>query len=765
MDIREKFPKLMGFENPDEKTAAFLEKTGIDTAQIVAAARVDLTLSGAYGEMWLFAMENGFAVADEKTGYYCFYPFDQYRIKIENYVATGVILAVCGERETVAASFTSSCASSAGNICRICERLADKKEITEEDFKRGEDDRVCPKCGTPYKKGKKTCPKCQNKRKLFVRVLGYMPRYKKELALVMGLIVLESLIGLLRPFLNGSTLYDEVLTAGGRYYGKIVEFVLLMIALEITSLTVNIIKGRVGAVVSGKIVYDIKSEIFDAMQRLSMSFFNSKHTGSLMNRVNSDALDIQYFLNDGMPSFLINAITILGIGTAVFVSSPVLALLIMLPVPVIVLVIKKVVPKFRKFKWIGWHKSSRLNSIINDSLLGVRVVKAFGKEQREVNRFEEATMDLYDVRVKEGLMSARIFPALNYLMTIGGLFVWGYGGNQVLKGNMTFGTLMTFVGYVGMLYAPINFMIRTYDWWTDCMNSAQRIFEIIDRRTDVPEAKDPVEIGRLKGEVELRDVTFAYEANKNVLHNVSFHIKPGEMIGLVGHSGAGKSTVINLLMRLYKADEGDIKIDGNSIEDYSVTDYKNHIGVVLQESYLFSGSIINNIRYARPDASDDECIRAAKIANAHEFIINLPDGYDTYVGEKGQRLSGGERQRISIARAVLSDPKIMILDEATASVDTETEQQIQQALGRIIKGRTTFAIAHRLSTLKNANRLVVLEEGRIAEVGSHNELMEKDGIYAALVKAQRTMTQLSVTIDDAPHGGRPMGPPPGRPPH
>ncbi len=749
MPPENEYAALKGFDRPDEKITEFIKKMGVSPAEVIAAVRSDLRTDGSYGDVWLFACADRFIAADPDTGAFSSYNFSEWEIRLENYLATGVLLAVGGGREVAAAAFTSSCGGAAGNICRICDRLRSGRPITDDDWGRGAEDRVCPKCGTPYQKGRKTCPKCQSKKRLFLRVLGYMPRYWKELSLVMGLILVNSAIGLLRPYLNGSTLYDQVLAEGGKYYGKIVPFVLMMIALEITTLIVNIIQGRVGARVSGKIVYDVKSEVFDALQRLSMSFFNSKHTGSLMNRVNSDALDIQYFLNDGLPQFIINAITIIGVGSAVFFSNPLLALLIMLPVPLIVYIIKKVIPKFNRFKWIGWHKSSKLNSVINDALQGVRVVKAFGKEQNEINRFEDATQELYDVRVREGLMSARIFPLLNYIMTIGGLFVWGLGGHQVLEGRMTFGTLMTFVGYVGMLYAPINFMIRTYDWWANCMNSAQRIFEIVDRQTDVPEAKDPVDIGRIRGEIELRDVTFAYEPNKPVLKGVSFHVEPGEMIGLVGHSGAGKSTITNIITRLYDVNEGELLIDGVNVKKIRQKDLHGQIGMVLQETFLFNGTIAENISYARPDASMEEIVRAAKLANAHDFIMKLPDGYETEIGKRKTNLSGGERQRISIARTVLLDPAILILDEATASLDTETEQQIQQALETLTKGRTTIAIAHRLSTLKNADRLVVVERGEIAEIGTHEELADKpDGIYARMLGLQREALRIRGVGDE-----------------
>ena len=747
--IRDRYSSLKGFDMPDERVTELICNMGVKPEDIVAAAHSDLKIDGEYGSVWLMAEEKRLIVAQPDNGGFETYRFDEWEIRLENYLTTGAVIAVCGEREVVIAAFTDSCNKTVGNICRVCERLRDGKPLSDDDFRRGEEDRVCPKCGTPYQRGRKTCPKCQSKKKLFLRVLGYMPRYKKELAMVMGMIILSSLIGLLRPYLNGSTLYDQVLTEGGKYYGHIWEFVGFMVGLELLTLTVNIIQGRIGAVVSSKIVYDIKSEVFGAMQKLSMSFFNSKHTGSLMNRVNSDALDIQYFLNDGMPQFIVNAITIIGIGSVVFFTNPLLAILIMLPIPFIVYIIKKVIPKFNRYNWIGWHNSSKINSIINDALLGVRVVKAFGKESNEIGRFENATQELHDVRVREGLMSARIFPLLNYLMTIGGLFVWGLGGWQVLQGDMTFGTLMTFVGYIGMLYAPINFMIRTYDWWANCMNSAQRIFEIIDRRTDVPEARDPVEIGRIKGEVELRDVTFAYEANKNVLHNVSFKVKAGEMIGLVGHSGAGKSTITNIITRLYDVTEGELLIDGVNIKKIRQKELHGQIGMVLQDTFLFNGTIAENIAYAKPEASMEEIVRAAKLANAHDFIMKLPDGYETEIGRRKTNLSGGERQRISIARAVLMDPAILILDEATASLDTETEQQIQEALESLTEGRTTIAIAHRLSTLKNADRLVVVERGEIAEIGTHEELENKPGgVYARMLGRQRDALKIRGVGDE-----------------
>lgn len=313
-----------------------------------------------------------------------------------------------------------------------------------------------------------------------------------------------------------------------------------------------------------------------------------------------------------------------------------------------------------------------------------------------------------------------------------------YGSQLVLGEKMKLGQLVQFTQYVSMLYGPLSFMSFLPRMFADAMNAIGRVFEIIDEEPEIADTGHVVH-HRIKGRVEFRNVTFGYQSHEPVLENINLEVSPGEMIGLVGHSGAGKSTLINLIMRLYDVDDGQILIDGIDIRDIPLQDLRSQIGVVLQETFLFSGTILDNIRYSKPDATMDEIIMAAKIANAHDFIVKFPDGYDTKVGENGYNLLGGERQRIAIARAILHNPRILILDEATASLDTESEQLIQEALARLVKDRTTFAIAHRLSTLKNANRLMVIDKGKKAELGTHDELLKKKGIYYGLVMAQRQM--------------------------
>jgi ATP-binding cassette subfamily B protein len=390
-----------------------------------------------------------------------------------------------------------------------------------------------------------------------------------------------------------------------------------------------------------------------------------------------------------------------------------------------------------------------VTNVLADTIPGIRVVKAFAQEQREADRFREANKHNLLVNDRLNKVWSLFSPTVSLLTELGLLVVWCFGIWQVAHGHVTVGVLTAFLAYIGRFYGRLDSMSRIVSVTQKAAAGAKRIFDILDHVSSVPEPANPVALAKVSGQIDIRSIGFRY-GNRSVIKGVDLRIQPGEMIGLVGHSGSGKSTLVNLICRFYDVTDGSIRIDGVDIRSVPVADYRRHIGLVLQEPFLFFGTIAENIAYGKPDASREEIVAAARAAHAHEFILRLPHGYDSLVGERGQGLSGGERQRISIARALLIDPPILILDEATSSVDTETEKEIQKALDNLVRGRTTIAIAHRLSTLRQADRLVVLDRGQVVEVGHHDDLMAREGAYYRLYQAQAR--NVDTDADDAGAG-------------
>lgn len=655
-------------------------------------------------------------------------------VSIVNLVASGMVV-VKEREERVVGAFTNGQMQRAAQFVQAFDKM-----MMNERFEAGEPSEKasgasCPKCGMIYpEEGRQICPKCMKRHAVFARLLSFAGKYRLSIFFIVLFMLLNSATGLVIPYFQGTVLFDQALAGTGAFAGQIGLVILIIIAFRTLSLLFGVLFGVMIAKLAAKVAFDLKSAVFTAMQRLSLNFFMRKQTGHLMTRVNNDAQELQYFFVDGMSYFIVNAMNIVGIAAVLLWMDWRLTLICLLPMPLVFWLVRSAFPKLWRLSWRRHRGVSALNSIISDSVQGTRVVKAFGKERMEIDRFQRANDTFSGAEQRFNKLSGTVFPVLNLLTQTGGLLIWAFGGWKVMQGQMSFGAVLTFVNYMVMLYGPIQFMNNIVGWWSNCMAAAQRIFEIQDAVPDVAERPGAIALPAMKGDIEVDNVSFGYEPNKLILKKVSMRAKPGQMIGVVGHSGAGKSTLVNLVSRLYDVTEGEIRIDGINVKDLSMASLRSHIGIVSQEVYVFSGSIAENIAYADPDCSMEDIIRAVKIANAHDFIEKLPDGYDTQVGSGGYSLSGGEKQRLSIARAVLHNPKVLILDEATASLDTETELHIQEALDSLVKGRTTIAIAHRLSTLRNADYLIAMDKGAVVEAGTHDELMAKDGVYRQLVR-------------------------------
>ena len=597
----------------------------------------------------------------------------------------------------------------------------------------------CPKCGSHYiDVERKICPKCMDKSRIISRSGEFVLKYKKEIFLLVLMLVLTSALGVLAPYISSGFYYDQVLDKTGKFYGQILLVLFLIIGTRLLNTFFSVIHSLVTTTIAANVIYDLKKVIFSSIERLSLSFFTNRQTGGLMTQVTRDANTIYWFFCDGVPFYLVNIIQISVILVILFIQNWKLTLLAIVTVPLLFLGMNFLFDQMDKYHIRRWTRTRQMNSVLSDILTGMRVVKAFSKEKAETERFDRSSRALAQAEVETSTFSTVAFPFMDMLFYISNLIVLGFGGWMVIKGEMTYGMLITFTAYMNMILSPLGSFVNMVYEFTDSLNAMSRLVEIMDAKPDVQEAENPVHFpdGVCRGKVEFRDVDFSYEKNRKVIDNVSFEVDPGQALGIVGHTGAGKSTLANLLIRLYDADNGEIRIDDINVRDLAYADLRANVSIVSQETYLFMGTILDNIRYARPEATEDEVIEAAKIAGAHDFIIKLPDAYSTMIGFGHKELSGGERQRVSIARAILRNPKILILDEATAAMDTETERKIQTALERLSEGRTTITIAHRLSTLRDADKLIVIENGKIHEAGTHVELLSKKGIYYNLYRLQ-----------------------------
>ena len=603
---------------------------------------------------------------------------------------------------------------------------------------------VCPKCGRAYRQGSETCLNCIDTKRVAKRLWGVAKPHRWLIFASMALFFIISVLGLATPILTRYLTNDFILSETPEKI-RAIDYLLVIASIlfvQLISRGLSSIRNWTLVIAGNKVVHSLRGTVFDKIQRLSIARISKRTAGELMNRVSSDTARLRMFIVNHIPNLLEQVLLFVVVGTAFFVYDWRLALLVILPTPLIALAFSLFRGIMGKLFRRNWERSAQSNAVLHDIFSGIRVVKSYGTEKRESKRFEDYALAEKNTQLKIETRWAYINPLLQFFISFGEFFILFYVGNAILGGSMEIADMAMFSSYAGMLYTPLQFLAGFPRHLMMAMTSVTKVFEIIDEPEDITDAANAKDV-QIEGAVSFKNVTFGYDESSDVLRNINLEIKPGEFIGLVGKSGTGKSTLINLVMRMYDVDEGSVSIDGVDIRDISQESLRSQIGVVLQETFLFNGSIYQNIAYAKKDATREEVIAAAKAAGAHSFIIRLTDGYDTWVGEKGNTLSGGEKQRIAIARALLHNPKLLILDEATASLDTETEKQIQESLAKLSHERTTIAIAHRLSTLRNATRLVVLDKGKIAEIGTHDELIEKHGIYYNLVMAQREMSKMA----------------------
>jgi ATP-binding cassette, subfamily B, bacterial len=770
---------------PDAVRAALYTATG-SRRELLLSVATDIQADGSYGATWILATDEHLVAVTTDEGEVagepaCIRLADIKEVEVRGLFGSGVIKVRTDSAGTTLAHFSLSLIPKFAELPAQIERLVrNSREVGEEEkiAKRNLDGghaqpKRCDRCGRAIPHWMGVCPVCLDTRKLFARLMGYSIPYWKLAVFSLLLLLTATFIGLTPPLLM-RTLIDDVLAPSGvqsesRMYGSPQDggsrrqqdrlapppvprlgdrrtllgwLVVLLLLVTISRNGLGALRSYLLAKLGQQITYDLRRQVYRHLHHLSLSFYNERETGRIMASITQDVSRLQDFISDGLQEVIRNIAIIVIICTILFSLNAGLAALVLLPTPLLVLVTVHFGGKLHNVYHRLWRRWAGISALLADTIPGVRVVKAFAQERREVSKFETRSFDLLNGEIHVARLRSLFAPMMTFITSLGILIIWWVGGNKVLAGSLSLGDFVAFTGYMWQFYGPVESLCRLNHRFQRAATSAERVFEVLDSQSDVVDQPHVIAMPRIVGRVEFKDVTFGYDPTKYVIKDMSFMVEPGEMIGLAGQSGAGKSTVINLICRFYDVEKGAIYIDGHDIRDVSLKSMREQIGVVLQDPFLFNGTVADNIAYGKPEASLDEVAAAAKAANAHDFILDFPEGYDTIVGERGARVSGGERQRLSIARAILRNPRILILDEATASVDTQTEAQIQEALERLIKGRTTFAIAHRLSTLKNAHRLLIIDKGELAEMGTHDELIANDGIYANLCRMQSEMSRL-----------------------
>lgn len=644
------------------------------------------------------------------------------------------------DENIVLCNFSMSCINEISEFNKMVNSFIETGETHKVCFENGR----CPECGRPYMQNSKECLFCAQKSSLLKKTFTMFRSYFVAIIRITFLLILSTLMTIIKPIVQGNLIDKYFTTSDNISFDTaskgLANAVLILVGLYLAGIILGAVSSILTAKVGSSFSHDLRCRLFDKVQQMSISAV-SKHTnGELIHRISNDTENVMnFFVSEGSKLFE-RIIVFFVVLIILLVTNYKLTLLVVLPIPIAIYLFYKSNDRMHKYNAQLWRSGAKESSVLNDIIRGMRVVKTFGNEEKEIKKYSYVSGNFCKMSIINGRFWALFVEPTSFLIAIGEIFVLIFGGKMVLDGELSLGSFVSFNLYLAYLYSPLKWMSGLPRRFSNAITSLVKIFDILDEEIEIKDTeKSTTEIKR--GDLVFEDVSFGYKSYEPVLKNINVTMQEGKMYGLVGHSGAGKSTMINLIIRLFDPNEGKITLGGTNLTDYDQQSFRNKIGVVYQDTFLFAGTIYDNIKYSSENASMEEVINSAKIANAHDFIMRLPDGYNTVIGENGYRLSGGEKQRIAIARAVLKDPQILILDEATSALDPETEELIQQAFQRLVKGRTTVAIAHRLSTLRHADKLIVIENGEIAEMGTHVELLKQRGIYYNLVMAQKQMTQ------------------------